>query len=250
MISFLAANWPAPSNIKAGVTLRSEGVSAAPFAHGNLALHVDDNPEHVLNNRQSLADKLGFSTEQFQWLEQVHGNHVVEAKADQKVRVADACYSGESDVVCGVLTADCLPVLLCDTSGNNIAAIHAGWRSLAAGIIERTVKAMQSSQPLTPTLMAWLGPAIAADAFEVGDDVRQAFLSHDHRADKAFSPYKSGQANKYHCDLYQLARQRLAQVGVDDIYGGDFCTYSDAGQWYSYRRDGATGRMLSFIAKS
>jgi len=175
------------------------------------------------------------------WLEQVHGTAVLKLDGEPYAsKRADASYSNTPGTVCAVMTADCLPVLFCNRDGSEVAAAHAGWRGLCAGVLEETV-ACFADKP--ENLLAWLGPAIGPDAFEVGPEVREAFMAHDAAAESAFRP----QGEKYFADIYQLARQRLASVGVEHIYGGEHCTFSQQDDFFSYRRDKTTGRMASFI---
>lgn len=242
-MSIKRIDWPAPAAVIAGYTTREQGSSRAPFDAFNLALHVGDDAEQVLANRQQLDAKLA-GKKHWQWLTQVHGNAVIDAQIDGQSYVADACYSDKKSRVCTVMTADCLPILLCDKKGEQVAAIHAGWRSLCYGVIENTLAKFKG--PLVD-VMVWLGPAIGPKAFEVGEEVKAAFQSQvcGDRVLEAFIP--TDNPNKYLADLYQLARMRLHEKGVTEIYGGDLCTCSDASQFYSYRRDGETGRMASFI---
>ncbi len=239
-LGWIAPDWPAPAWIRAGTSTRMGGVSPAPYDSLNLGFHVGDAAKSVVQNRQRLADCGLFPNEPL-WLNQVHGVDVVSADGAQDIPDADASYSHNRSVVCAVMTADCLPVLLCDRQGRVVAAAHAGWRGLVEGVLEATVTAMgiPASQ-----LMAWLGPAIGPQVFEVGDEVRAAFLSHHIEAGKAFKPSAAG---RWLADIYQLARIRLNAVGVTSIYGGHWCTYTDKERFFSYRRDGVTGRMASCI---
>jgi len=236
---WIAADWPAPAAVRAGVTTRQGGVSQGPFRGFNLADHVGDDPAAVAENRAQLRRMLQLPAEP-DWLKQVHGVGVRSLPAPGAT--ADASISRQPGQVCAVLSADCLPVLLCDRRGLTVAAAHAGWRGLAAGVIRQTVLAMQC-QPAE--LMAWLGPAIGPAAFEVGDDVNQAFLAEDAGYASAFA---AGTApGKWQLDLYAAARRQLAALGVSRVFGGGFCTYHDAQRFYSYRRDRQTGRMASLI---
>lgn len=237
--SFITPDWPAPANVRALITTRVGGVSAAPYASFNLGDHVGDDPRHVEQNRADLAACL---PAQPAWLTQVHGTAVLNAAQVAGAPQADASVALQPGVVSVVMTADCLPVLLCDRAGSVVAAAHAGWRGLLDGVLERTVEAM--AQP-AGELLAYLGPAIGPTAFEVGNEVRQAFVAHSAQASEAFLPGAS--AGKWLADLYLLARQRLNGVGVNAVYGGHDCTYSDAERFFSYRRDGVTGRMASLI---
>lgn len=241
MISLIQPNWPAPKNIKAYSTTRSGGVSSGAYSSLNLGDHVNDLPDNVLKNRALLRQHTQLPQEPV-WLAQVHSTDVVTLNGQPLANNrADAAYSTMTSQICTVMTADCLPVLFCSVAGDEVAAAHAGWRGLCDGVLEETVKHF-----VTPThhIMAWLGPAIGPAQFEVGDDVRQAFLQHDSNADSAFKPYKPG---KYLADIYQLARQRLTALSITQIYGGDFCTFTESEQFFSYRRDKVTGRMASLI---
>lgn len=229
-------DWPAPANVRALQTTRRGGFSVAPYASLNLGDHVGDEPINVERNRMLLGALMPGEPV---WLEQVHGTAVADADSAACQTRADASIARRG--VCVVMTADCLPVLLCDKTGSVVAAVHAGWRGLAAGVIESTVKAMQVPPR---NLMAWLGPAISQPSFEVGDDVRAAFVAVDEKASAAFIPGLSG---KWQADICALARLRLNALGVTQIYGGDRCTYRESDQFFSYRRDGVTGRMGTFI---
>lgn len=238
---WLQADWPSPAGIYAGTSWRRGGVSQGPYASLNLALHVGDDANAVVENRH----RLGLPSEPF-WLNQVHGQTVVDAgrisKQDpHRVIEADAAYTDRVGVICAVLTADCLPVLLCDRQGTRVAAVHAGWRGLAAGIVERTLDALQLP---SEHLLAWLGPAIGPNAYEVGEEVRDAFVRENPEAVTAFRPSRP---QHWWMDIYQLARQRLLNRGVSAISGGNHCTWQEAENFYSYRRDGVTGRMASVI---
>ena len=241
-MSFLPADWSAPDNVFAGVTTRCEGVSHTPYAYNNLAQHVGDDAQLVDVNRQTLDEQLpGKKT--WQWLEQVHGVDVVKSPTGG-VSVADACFTDKQNVVCTVLTADCLPILLCNKQGTEVAAIHAGWRSLCAGVIENTVSAMKTKPE---DLISWFGPAIGPNKFEVGESVHQAF-SQAHCGSEslaAFTPTE--EHNKYYCDIYLLAIIRLRTIGINNISGGHSCTVTERDKYYSYRRKGVTGRMASFV---
>ena len=235
----LQPDWPAPPGVFSRMTTREGGISRAPWASLNLGDHVGDDPRHVAENRARLRRQL--PAEPF-WLQQVHSANVVEAGSG--MIEADAAFSRRSGCVCSVLTADCLPVLFCDRAGSVVAAAHAGWRGLARGVLEATVTAMQ----VPPAeILAWMGAAIGPQAFEVGDDVRQAFVSRHAEAAIAFRPASAAASGKWLADMYQLARIRLQHAGVSSIYGGGRCTFSEADHFYSYRRDGVTGRMASLI---
>lgn len=245
----LIPSWPAPPAVRAVSTLRSGGLSRGPWRSFNLAGHVGDDPVDVAANRQRLLTSLPGLTGPPQWLNQQHRVEVVEAKADGEIRRADASHTRSTGVACAVLTADCLPVLLCDQAGSVVAAAHAGWRGLAAGILRRTVGALGVGPG---ELLAWLGPAIGVGHFEVGAEVRAAFVgassdrAQQPEVDACFVP-SPARPGYYFGDLYQLARLALARLGVTEIYGGDYCTYRDSALFYSYRRDGVTGRMASLI---
>ncbi|MDP2879296.1 MAG: peptidoglycan editing factor PgeF [Sulfuricella sp.] len=241
-------DWPAPANVRALQTTRAGGVSVGAYASLNLGDHVGDDPAAVERNRALLRANLPADPV---WLKQVHGNLVADADRTVGVPDADAALARQAGKVCAVMTADCLPLLLCDEAGTVVAAAHAGWRGLVGGVVEATVKAMNVAPE---RLLVWLGPAIGPQAFEVGDEVRQAFMAHDPEAAKAFVPtpalstQDSGlSTQKWLADIYLLARQRLALLGVERVYGGGLCTFTDAQKFYSYRRDQATGRMASLI---
>ncbi len=231
-------DWPAPARVKALQTTRQGGVSIAPYDSLNLGEHVGDNPLAVARNRELLNRLL--PTEPV-WLEQVHGRLVVNADAASCLPQADACIARHRGSVCAVMTADCLPVLLCDTQGTVVGAVHAGWRGLAAGVIEAAVQAMEVAPQ---EVMAWLGPAISQQVFEVGDEVRAAFMAVQPQASSAFI---AGQPGKWLADIHALAKLRLNALGIVQIYGGGHCTYREREKFFSYRRDGATGRMGTFI---
>jgi YfiH family protein len=230
-------DWPAPSAVKSLMTCRKGGVSEPPWASFNLGDHVGDDPGHVAVNRARLREQLPAEPG---WLKQVHSTRVVELGQDPD-READASFSRQPGKVCAVLTADCLPVLFCDRAGSVVAAAHAGWRGLAGGVLEATVTAMQ----VPPReVLAWMGAAIGPQAFEVGDEVREAFIARHAETAAAFTPHGSG---KWLADIYQLARIRLGHAGVQAVYGGGRCTFSEAESFYSYRRDGVTGRMAALV---
>jgi YfiH family protein len=235
----LLPDWPAPPGVRAVMTLRTGGVSGGPYASLNLGDHVGDVPEAVAGNRQRLREALALPAEPF-WLEQVHGTEVARFGGPDRRR-ADAAVALEHGQVCAVMVADCLPVLLADRGGTCVAAAHAGWRGLATGVLEAAVAAL----PVDPSRMtAWLGPAIGPEAFEVGPEVREAFVAVDPDAAEAFRP---GTGDRWLADVYHLARQRLARAGVADVHGGGLCTVSEPARFFSYRRDGVTGRMAALI---
>ena len=237
----LTPDWPAPPSVRALQTLRPGGCSAAPWDSFNLGDHVGDDPARVAANRAALRRHLPAEP---LWLQQVHGIAAVDAGKTANSGsgvVADAAFARQPDVVCAVMTADCLPVLFCDQAGSVVAAAHAGWRGLVGGILESTLVGMAVP---AAELLAWLGPAIGPQAFEVGDEVRTAFLADDPAAATAFVALGAG---KWLADLYALARRRLLRAGVEQIYGGGECTLSDRARYFSYRRDGITGRMATLI---
>lgn len=237
-VHVLVPDWPAPAGVRALTTLRRGGVSRVPYADWNLADHVDDDPAAVAENRRRLRERFRLPAEPV-WLEQVHGSSLVDAAQVNGPVRADGSYASAPGAVCAVLTADCLPVLFCSQDGERVAVVHAGWRGLAAGVLEAALEAMGPGEHL-----AWLGPAIGPAAFEVGPEVRNAFLSYHPTAAAAFQETRPGH---WLADLYGLARLRLAARGVDAVYGGGFCTFRDAERFYSYRRDGVTGRMATLI---
>lgn len=237
---WITPDWPAPDNINAATTLRTGGVSAGAFSSLNPASHVGDNPERVVQNRAVIKAMLALPAEPL-WLEQIHGNHVVEAIKTAHPFQADASYTDEACVVCAVMTADCLPLLVCASDGSKVAAIHAGWRGLLAGIISNTLAAMPKN------VLVWLGPAIGPDCFEVGAEVRSAFLNKSIAYSKAFRCQSDG---RWLADIYEIARIELAALGVYKVYGGNFCTVTEHPRFYSYRRDKDTGRMATLIWRS
>lgn len=245
---WIVPSWSAPASVRAFTTTRLGGCSQEPYQGLNVALHVGDDPKAVLQNRKQLVTEATLPAEPF-WLTQVHGTRVLEHPVEPLVierglpsvaPEADASVAFETAQVCAVLTADCLPVLLCDRAGTKVAAVHAGWRGLCAGIIEAAVERIK----IDPThLMAWLGPAISVKHYEVGADVFEAF-----KPDERAQGFVKTGTDKWHCDLYVLARKRLKDLGLraQAISGGDYCTYADP-RFYSYRRSGLTGRMVTLI---
>ncbi|MDY6980090.1 MAG: peptidoglycan editing factor PgeF [Pseudomonadota bacterium] len=234
---FVMPHWPAPSTVQAGTSCRQGGVSAAPYDSLNPASHVGDSPQAVASNRA----RLGLPAEPG-WLQQVHGTQVAVLEANGRIGLqADAAYTRTPGVICAVLTADCLPVLLCDRDGREVAAVHAGWRGLSAGVIEAALDLFQAP---AEQILAWLGPAIGPDVYEIGEEVRRAFVEPDPANEAAFTPTRPGH---WLMDIYALARRRLQQRGVDQISGGEYCTFTNGERFYSYRRDGVTGRMASVI---
>lgn len=240
----IQADWPAPDAVRAYTTTRMGGVSVGAFDSWNLALHVQDHAAHVTQNRQILADRLGLQAQPW-WLEQVHGTAILDIdetkNRSSSAFQADGSYTRLPNQVCVVMTADCLPVLLCNRSASEVAAVHAGWKGLAAGVLEAAVQKFRSP---ASDIMAWLGPAIGPQSFEVGDEVRQAFVQQNQQTAQAFTKNPNGQ---YMADLYALARIRLSHCGVNAVYGGGECTYQQQHKYFSYRRDQQTGRMASLI---
>ena len=242
---WIVPDWSAPSNVRSLITTRLGGVSQGAFASLNLGDHVGDDAAAVAANRRHVCESI---TARPLWLEQVHGIDVVDAGAigcralgDSVPPRADASFARTAGVACTVMTADCLPVLLCDAAGQVVAAAHAGWRGLLAGVLEQTIAAMAVPGD---RLLAYLGPAIGPQAFEVGDEVRRAFVANDAGTADCFKPSVPG---KWLADLYELARLRMAGQGVSRVFGGDACTSGDPERFFSFRRDGQTGRMASMI---
>lgn len=240
-LGHILPGWQAPHRVRALTTTRAGGCSEPPYDRANLALDVGDDPRAVTANRTHLARSLRLP-ESPRWLHQVHGTRVVDAAAAVKPVPADACISRRPGEVCAILTADCLPVLFCDRAGTCVGAAHAGWRGLSGGVLEATVRALRCAPA---DILAWLGPAIGPDAYPVGPEVRATFLAADPEAAAAFAPAAQG---RWLADLYALARQRLARIGVTQIRGGGACTYHDPRRFFSYRRDGRrAGRMATVI---
>jgi YfiH family protein len=237
---WLVPDWNAPKRVRAFVTTRAGGVSAGEFASMNLGGSSGDDPESVARNRLIVREHLPSMP---RWMKQVHGTDVaqLDRHGESEVATADAAVTSQPGRVAVVLTADCMPLFLCDESGENVAVVHAGWRGMSAGVIESTVRVIGAAPS---QLMAWMGPTIGPSAFEVGPEVREAFVAHDPDARDAFRSHKSG---KFMADLYALARRRLGSVGVARVSGGGFCTYTDTARFFSYRRAKASGRMGAFI---
>lgn len=240
---YLYPNWPAPANIRACFLTRQGGASSGQFAGFNIGLGAGDDPAAVAANRDQLRATL---PGEVTWLHQVHGTRCVQLPGAADLR-ADAAWSDAIGTVCAVQIADCMPVFLARTDGTAVAVAHAGWRGMAEGVLESTVAALRP-QPVATPLLAWLGPCIGPMAFEVGGEVREAFLEKDAGAGHAFLDRGNG---KWLCNLPTLARRRLNRLGVTAVFGGDFCTYADPERFFSYRRathEGAkTGRMAAFI---
>lgn len=237
--AWLDADWPAPPGVRAITSLRGgEGLSQAPFERLNLGMNCGDEPAAVLENRRRLASWLQLPSEP-RWLKQVHGVGVVRVEAEDPLPEADAAVTSAPGVVLAILTADCLPVVFAARDGREIGAAHAGWRGLAAGVLEATVAAMRTAPG---ELVAWLGPAAGPLAYEIGEDVRAAFVGPDPGAAEAFVATRPGH---WRVDLYALARRRLAAVGVAEVHGGGLCTIGDPARFYSHRRDGRSGRLAT-----
>lgn len=247
---FYSPDWSLPRGVHALITTRQGGRSVAPFDSFNLAAHVGDELESVETNRDTLHEQIGHSVH---WLSQVHSTKIIDLDRNShqiaEPSVADGAYSRDSHTVCGVMTADCLPLLLCSQDGKEVAALHAGWRGLANGIVVEGVRRFLAEHH---NILAYLGPAISHKYFEVGEDVLAAFkasenhIAYDQSVETFFEP-RTATLGKYWCDLTSLAKSQLAALGVRDIAGGDRCTYSEAQHYYSFRRDGASGRFASLI---
>ncbi len=232
---WLIPDWPAPANIRAGTSLRNGGVSLPPYASLNLGDHVGDDPAAVAENRQ----RLNLPTEAI-WLKQTHSTQIIDAAHSLPGQMeADGSYTNQPHIICTVLTADCLPLLICNKQGTQVAAVHVGWRGLAAGIIEAALEKFTDNSGL----LVWLGPAIGPDNYEVGNEVRQIFMAQNPATKTAFA----AQGKKWRMNIYHLARQRLQMLGITAIYGGNHCSYRERQHFYSYRREGMTGRMASLI---
>lgn len=241
----LKPDWPAPDRVRAISTTRAGGVSGRPWNSLNLGVHVEDAPDHVQENRRRLAESLKLDSARIGWLNQVHGAAVVELTPNNvgQTAKADASYTRHAGIACAILTADCLPVLLADREGTVVGAAHCGWRSLCGGVIENLVSEMAVAPE---TLQAWLGPAIGPDSFEVGPEVRDAFLDHGPKAVHAFRA-EGARSGHFMADIYALATLRLNHLGVSNVTGGGLCTVKDSDRFFSYRRDGRTGRMATLV---
>ena len=239
MSEWIIPDWPAPQRVRACSTTRYGGFSTAPWDSLNLGTHVGDVETQVMQNRQRLVDELALPAMP-QWLDQIHGQVVTRLPNDELLPQADAAITRASGVVCAVMTADCLPVLFCSKDGSEVAAAHAGWRGLCNGVLEQTLSQFHCAPS---DILAWLGPAIGPQAFEVGAEVRVAFMEQDPSAHKAFRPL----GDKYFADIWLLARQRLFAAGVHSISGSTHCTFTERDDFFSYRRDGITGRMATLI---
>jgi polyphenol oxidase len=253
--AWVEADWPAPGGVRAFCTFRTGGASTAPYGSLNLGSHVGDVPAAVAENRRRLRVAAGLPAEPV-WLEQVHGSYVadLDVATDSgglgrvgpagRLGPADAAFTRRPGRVCAILTADCLPLLLAAESGDLVAAVHAGWRGIASGVIEAAVAAVTAAGATPGKLLAWLGPAIGPRHFEVGAEVREALLAGDPGAEAAFAPNARG---RFMADLGMLARRRLEARGVGRVYGGGECTFDAADRYFSYRRDGVTGRQAALI---
>jgi YfiH family protein len=242
-LDLIRPDWPAPASVSAVATTRTGGCSRAAWASLNLGDHVGDDPAAVEHNRRCLRQALQLPAEPL-WLQQVHGIEVADAATAAPRMRADAIIADRAGQTCVVMTADCLPVLFCNAAGTHVAAAHAGWRGLAAGVLEATVTALAHSGAAPATLMAWIGPSISATAYEVGAEVRDAFLAVDPVAGSGFSVNARG---RWQLDLVAIARRRLAAVGVQRMYGGTLCTAGDPLRFFSHRRDGSCGRQATLI---
>ncbi|MCN4144680.1 MAG: peptidoglycan editing factor PgeF [Thiohalomonas sp.] len=240
--------WDAPINVKSLLTTRQGGFSKVPFDSFNLAEHVDDIPQNVKKNRQQLMMWLPAEPV---WLNQIHSNKVVDASRLATGIDADGSYSTKTDCVSVVMTADCLPILMCNRQGTVVAAVHAGWRGLVNGILELAVdKVFSAGQCQPKDLLIWLGPAIGPEKFEVGNEVREEFLNKTSLFKKSVEQCftsLNNKKNKYLADIYQLAKVRLLHKGIENVSGGNYCTYTEQDKFFSYRRDGKTGRMANLI---
>ncbi len=234
----IVPDWPAPARVRALVTTRAGGASSGRYSSFNLGARVGDDTLAVRHNRALLRELVPGEPV---WMRQAHGTRVIDAARAARHEEADGAVARAPGAVCVVLTADCLPVLLCDREGGAVGIAHAGWRGLAGGVIESVVTAMDVAPR---RLIAWLGPGIGRDAYEVGRDVHDAFVASDKDAAQAFAPSGAG---KYKADLDALARRRLEKCGVGEVHGGAFCTHRDSERFFSHRRDGVTGRMASLI---
>ena len=241
-IPLIIPDWPAPPGVKALSSTRNGGVSLRPWDTLNLGDHVGDDPAAVAQNRAAVAALTGLDGRQVHWLEQVHGERVLTLPLIEGRRCADAATTSRPGEICAILTADCLPVLFCNQKGTQVAVAHAGWRGLLAGVLENTVARFEEPE----SVMAWLGPAIGPESFEVGPEVREGFVQCNAESETCFvhSPHSR---HRYLADIYGLARQRLRASGVVQINGGERCTVQESGTFFSFRRDGQTGRQASFV---
>ncbi|PHM44600.1 Laccase domain protein YfiH [Xenorhabdus mauleonii] len=244
MTSLIFPDWPQPENVGACSSTRMGGASLPPYDSLNLGSHVGDEPECVERNRKLLVEYAQLPQQPI-WLEQVHGTRVVTLNGQPlENNQADAVYTNTPGQVCAVMTADCLPVLFCSISGDEVAAAHAGWRGLCAGVLENTVSQFNAKPQM---IRAWLGPAIGPENFEVGSEVRAAFIATNSDLEQAFTPCGDKNGDKYLANIYLLARLKLQSLGITDIFGGTACTVAEENTFFSYRRDGDTGRMATLI---
>ena len=237
--NWLPAQWPAPLGVHAGITTRLDGHSRPPYDRFNLAMHVGDNPAHVDSNRRMLRQNLRLASDPV-WLAQTHSNHVITTTPELRNPAADGACTQMPGVICAVLTADCLPLLLCNETGTRIAAIHVGWKGYCAGIVTNAIRMFAPRE----TLLAWLGPCIRAEHYEIGSDVYEACIRSHADALDAFMPSRPGH---WLADLALLVTINLHRHGVDQIFDSMICTYTGKHHFYSYRRNGITGRMASLI---
>lgn len=250
-MSHFAADWPAPGGVRTLISTRRGGFSSDGFQSNNLAYHVNDDPQAVAANRRQLRAAMADATD-IQWLQQVHGTDLVTARGGRHTPAADGSVSSDAGMACAILTADCLPILLCNRQATQVAAVHAGWRGLAAGIL---VAAIEQFRCPPEDILVYLGPAISQQYFEVGPEVLRAFrdassaqrLGHSYLAALEQAFVRSEREGRLRADLYGIARSQCAALEVSAVYGGNFCTYEDSERFYSYRRDGQTGRMASLI---
>ena len=238
----LQPDWPAPQQVRACTTYRHQGTSLSPYDSWNLASHVGDDANRVAQNRVLLIERLALTSEPV-WLDQVHGNKIINLAQHSKsgTPTADGSYTSQPEKVCAVMTADCLPVLITNQTGTEVAAVHAGWRGLAGGVVQQAIDLFTCQRE---DILVWLGPAIGPQAFEVGAEVRQVFVDQLATCDTAF---KLISEKKYLADIYLIARQLLGSINITAVYGGDRCTYSESDSFFSYRRESQTGRMSSLI---
>ncbi len=242
-LEYITPNWPVPENIRCITTTRTGGCSLQEYSSLNFGNHVKDDATNVEKNRKIIKQDLQLPSEPV-WLEQEHGSSVLKLGIDLAKNItADAAYTNEACVVCAVLTADCLPVAFCDQAGQHIAVSHAGWRGLVNGVLENTLQAMPVKNE---KILCWLGPAIGPNKFEVGEEVVEQFVTIDEVHKNAFTEQNN---KKYLANIYQLARNILTKHDVQNVCGGEHCTYSESDTFYSYRRDGETGRMATLIWK-
>jgi YfiH family protein len=249
-LQFITPRWPAPQGVRAAFTLRMGGVSVGPYDSLNLGAGIGDSVDAVEENRRRVRTKLRLPDEPV-WLEQVHGVEVVEIGHDGALAAvgdghgsppkADSSVTRVAGRVCAIRVADCMPVLFAARDGSAVGAAHCGWRGLAAGVLEATIRRIGIP---ASELIAWMGPAIGPDHFEVGDDVRTGFLARD---EDTYTAFVANARGRWQCDLYALARRNLAALGIEEIFGGGWCTFSEADRFFSYRRDGQCGRMAALI---